>query len=133
MAAISLVTAAIMIGIVIYISVLERTNEIGILRALGARKKDIRRIFLAETVIMGTLGGLMSIVGAVGLNVVGNAVAISYMNSTTEGTFDHNVFVMPFYAVVVGIVIGILVAVLGGLIPSNKGAKVNPVEALRHE
>ena len=124
--AISLVVSSIMIGIITYISVLERTKEIGILRALGARKKDISRVFNAETFIIGLTSGI------IGLGIA--RLLVFPTNNIIESLTDlANVAKLnPKHAIIL-LAISILLTVIGGLIPSRIAAKKDPVEALRSE
>ena len=123
---ISLVVSSIMIGIITYISVLERTKEIGILRALGARKKDITRVFNAETFIIGFASGLIGIVIALLLTIPINIV----LYDLTE---LKNVAVLnPLHALIL-IVVSLTLTIIGGLIPAHIASKKDPVEALRTE
>jgi len=124
--AISLIVSSIMIGIITYISVLERTKEIGILRAIGASKKDISRVFNAETIIVGLISGLLGIGITVLLTMPINSV-IYNVTGVTVNTY------VPLVAGVVLIVISILLTVIAGLIPSKVASKKDPVEALRSE
>lgn len=125
-AAISLVVSLIMIGIITYISVLERTREIGVLRALGARKKDITRVFNAETFIIGSLSGLLGIGIAYLLTIPINALL--YNLTSLEGVAVLN----PLHAF--GLVaLSVALTLLGGTIPAKMAAKKDPVEALRSE
>lgn len=124
--AISLVVSSIMIAIITYISVLERTKEIGILRAMGASKKDVRRIFTAETAIEGAISGLLGILVTLLLNIP--------INMIIEKITDvANISVLPIWAGVILIAISIGLTVLAGIIPSRYAAKKDPVEALRTE
>jgi putative ABC transport system permease protein len=123
---ISLVVSSIMIGIIIYISVLERTKEIGILRALGARKKDITRVFNAETFIIGTTSGLIGIAIAYGLTFPIN----SWIYSHTE--LSNVAALNPLHALML-MIVAVTLTLLGGFIPSKIAAKKDPVEALRTE
>lgn len=124
--AISLIVSSIMIGIITYISVLERTKEIGILRALGARKKDITRVFNAETFIIGLSSGILGLIIAKLLTIPANSII--------EGltTLKNVAKLNPTHAAVL-LFISILLTVIGGLIPSKIAAKKDPVEALRSE
>lgn len=124
--AISLVVSSIMIGIITYISVLERTKEIGILRALGARKKDISRVFNAETFIIGLTSGI------IGLGIA--RLLVFPTNSIIKGltSLDNVAKLNPKHAIIL-LAISILLTVIGGLIPSRIAAKKDPVEALRSE
>ena len=124
--AISLIVSSIMIGIIIYISVLERTKEIGILKALGARNKDITRVFNAETFIIGITSGLLGIIIANLLCIPANIV----LEKLTE---LKNVAVLnPFHAIIL-VVISILLTLIGGFIPAKMASKKDPVVALRTE
>ncbi len=124
--AISLVVSSIMIGIITYISVLERTKEIGILRSMGASKKDISRVFNAETIIVGFISGIMGIGITLLLNIPINAIIYHY-------TSIQNVAKLPVYGSVVLIIISMLLTLIAGLIPSGLAAKKDPVVALRTE
>jgi putative ABC transport system permease protein len=124
--AISLVVSSIMIGIITYISVLERTKEIGILRALGARKKDISRVFNAETFIIGFTSGIIGLLIAKALTYPANIIIEKL--STLKNVAKLN----PMHAIIL-LSISILLTVIGGLIPSKIAAKKDPVEALRSE
>lgn len=123
---ISLVVSSIMIGIITYISVLERTKEIGILRAIGASKKDISRVFNAETFIVGLLAGLIGIGVTLLLNIPINMIikAITDINNITS---------LPLVGAIVLILISMFLTIIAGLIPSKMASKKDPVEALRSE
>lgn len=123
---ISLVVSSIMIGIITYISVLERTKEIGILRSVGASKKDISRVFNAETVIVGFTAGIIGI----GMTVLLN-IPISIIAKKLTGI--SNIAVLPTTAGVILVAISIILTVIAGLIPSRLAAKKDPVIALRTE
>lgn len=125
--AISLVVSSIMIGIITYISVLERTKEIGILRAIGASKKDISRVFNAETLIVGFVAGALGIGITLLLNIVINII----LHKVT-GIEILNASVPPVAAVVL-VLISMLLTLVAGLVPSRIAAKKDPVEALRSE
>ncbi len=123
---ISLVVSSIMIGIITYISVLERTKEIGILRAIGASKKDISRVFNAETLIVGATAGLLGILVTIVLNIP--------INMIIKGLTDiSGISKLPFGGAVILIIISILLTVIAGLIPARMASKKDPVEALRTE
>ncbi len=124
--AISLVVSSIMIAIITYISVLERTKEIGILRALGASKKDIRRVFVAETFIEGFLAGVLGIISSLALALVINLFMRDIINI-------KNIAILPINAMIVLVILSILLNVMAGLIPAIMASKKKPVEALRSE
>ena len=123
---VSLIVSSIMISIITYISVLERTKEIGILRSLGARKKDISRVFNAETAIIGFTSGLMGVGIAYLLTFPINVVIKNATNL-------DNVASLSIYHAVLMIIISIVITVIGGLIPAKMASKKDPVEALRTE
>ena len=125
--AISLVVSSIMIGIITYISVLERTKEIGILRAIGASKRDISRVFNAETVIIGFGAGLIGILLTMLLNIPINIIVrdlTGIMSLKSE---------LPTVGAVFLVVVSVVLTYIAGLIPSGLAAKKDPVEALRTE
>ena len=124
--AISLVVSSIMIGIITYISVLERTKEIGILRAIGASKKDISRVFNAETFIVGLISGLLGIGITVLLTLPINAVIYNLTGVTVHA-------MVPFGAGVALVCISMILTIIAGLIPSKMASKKDPVIALRTE
>jgi len=124
--AISLVVSSIMIGIITYISVLERTKEIGILRSIGASKKDISRVFNAETFIVGITAGL------IGIGVT--LLLIIPINIIIKGlTAIPNAASLPFNGAIILVIISIVLTMIAGLIPAKFAAKKDPVEALRTE
>jgi len=124
---ISLIVSSIMIGIITYISVLERTKEIGILRAIGASKKDISRVFNAETLIVGFIAGLLGIVVTLALILIANPIIQALTGIPTLGAK------LPFVASVALVLISMLLTFIAGLIPSRLASKKDPVEALRSE
>ena len=124
--AISLIVSSIMISIITYISVLERTKEIGILRAMGASKKDIRRIFTAETAIEGLISGALGIAITFLATFPINAIVAKMTNV-------GNVAQLPIEVALILIGISIVLTMLAGLIPSRIAAKKDPVESLRSE
>ena len=125
--AISLVVSSIMIGIITYISVLERTKEIGILRAIGASKKDVGRVFNAETLIVGFVAGIIGIVITLLLNQVVNVILFHFTGIAGLRA------VLPVGAAIILVAISMFLTLIAGLIPSGFAAKKNPVEALRSE
>lgn len=125
--AISLVVSSIMIGIITYISVLERTKEIGILRSIGASKRDISRVFNAETLIVGFAAGVIGIVCTILL-----CIPITYIVRAATG-IKIITAALPFVGGIILVLISMLLTFIAGLIPSGVAAKKDPVEALRTE
>ena len=124
--AISLVVSSIMISIITYISVLERTKEIGILRAIGASKKDVTRVFKAETIIEGFVAGFLGIIVTILLCFPINQI----VNNLTS---VDNIAKLPILGGIVLIIISVVLTLIAGLIPSRLASKKDPVEALRTE
>ncbi len=123
---VSLIVSSIMIGIITYISVLERTKEIGILRSIGASKKDISRVFNAETLIIGSVAGLIGVIVTILLNIP--------INIVLKGLLDvSNISSLPIVGAIILVVISICLTLIGGLIPAKVASKKDPVEALRSE
>lgn len=125
--AISLVVSSIMIGVITYISVLERKKEIGILRAIGASKKNISQVFNAETFIIGLLAGLLGIIITLLLLIPGNML-IHHLAGNVEVSAA-----LPLAGGIILIVLSVILTLIGGLIPSKKAAQEDPVTALRTE
>jgi putative ABC transport system permease protein len=123
---ISLVVSSIMIGIITYISVLERTKEIGVLRSVGASKRDIKRVFTAESLIIGLIAGVLGIVITLILNPIVNIVIQHYTNLA-------NIASLPWLGAVVLILISMALTFIAGLIPAKYASKKDPVIALRSE
>lgn len=123
---VSLIVSSIMIGIITYISVLERTKEIGILRAIGASKKDISRVFNAEAFIIGLISGVLGIGVTLLLNL-----PISVIVEQLTGVAD--IAKLPMSGGIVLVIISLLLTTIAGLIPSRIASKKDPVEALRSE
>lgn len=123
---ISLVVSSIMIGIITYISVLERTREIGILRALGARKKDITRVFNAETFIIGIFSGVLGVVLAYLLTIPTNIIIENLSGLANVAKLN------PVHAIIL-IIISLTLTIIGGAIPARMASRKDPVEALKAE
>ncbi len=124
--AVSLIVSSIMIGIITYISVLERTKEIGILRSIGASKRDVSRVFNSETIIIGLTSGIIGIVSTLLLNLPINKAVESL-----AGIPD--LAVLPFKGALILVGISVALTLIAGLIPSRVAAKKDPVKALRSE
>lgn len=123
---ISLIVSSIMIGIITYISVLERTKEIGILRSLGARKKDVSRVFNAETFIIGLASGILGVSLTAILNVFINKLIFELTDTTVNAS-------LPFVEAVALVTISVFLTVIAGLMPAKIASKKDPVVALRTE
>ena len=123
---ISLIVSSIMIGIITYISVLERTKEIGILRAIGASKKDVSRVFNAETLIIGLFAGVFGIIMTLILNIPINIIVgkLTEVSTITR---------LPLVGALLLIAISVILTVIAGLIPARMASKKDPVESLRTE
>ncbi len=124
--AISLVVSSIMIGIITYISVLERTKEIGILRAIGASKKDISRVFNAETFIVGLIAGILGI----GITILLNIPITKAIYAVTGVSVTVS---LPVVGGIILVLISMILTIIAGLIPAKMASKKDPVEALRTE
>ncbi len=123
---ISLIVSSIMIGIITYISVLERTKEIGILRAIGASKKDVTRVFNAETLIVGLIAGILGIGITILLNIPINIIIKNVADVS-------NLSQLPIVGGLILVAISVILTMIAGLIPSRMASKKDPVEALRTE
>lgn len=124
-AAISLVVSAIMILVVMYISVVERTREIGVMKAIGARRKDIKRIFVAESFLIGLVSGLFGLLVAFVLMIV--------INSFTNSLYSVDLVLISGTFATFGVLVSVGISILAGLAPASKAAKLDPVESLRRE
>ena len=124
--AISLVVSSIMIGIITYISVLERTKEIGILRSIGASKKDIARVFNAETTVIGLGAGIIGIGSTLLLEIPINLILNKVLHIPASAA-------LPFFGGLALVVISVTLTLVAGLFPSRIAANKDPVEALRTE
>ena len=125
--AISLVVSSIMIGVITYISVLERKKEIGILRAMGASKHNVSQVFNAETIIIGALAGIIG----VGLTLI-LLIPINQIIAVISNGVDVKAS-LPIMAGIILVILSIVLTLIGGIIPSRKAAKEDPVLALRSE
>jgi putative ABC transport system permease protein len=125
-AAISLVVSTIMIAIIIYTSVLERRKEIGVLRSIGARKKDVARVFLAESAILGGYSGIIGVVVSCLISLAGSAILKSVFGIA-------NIMQVEWWHAVMMLGISVLLSMLAGFVPSRVAAKKDPAIALRSE
>ena len=125
--AISLVVSSIMIGVITYISVLERRKEIGILRAMGASKRNVADVFNAETMITGFLAGLFGVIISLILLIPINSLIHKLAESSDVSA------IMPWQAAIILVVLSIILTLIGGLIPSKTASRQDPVTALRTE
>lgn len=125
--AVSLIVSSIMIGIITFISVMERTKEIGILRAIGASKHNISQVFNAETFIIGLCSGLLGVGISLLLLIPINAIIHSILDSNTVNAS------LPIPAAIILIILSMILTIIGGFVPSKKAAKKDPVTALRSE
>ena len=124
--AISLVVSSVMIGIITFVSVVERTKEIGVLRSLGARKKDIKNLFNAETFIIGLASGVFGVVVTYAMSIAINAILEVLTGIATLAT-------LPITSAAIMVAISVILTLISGLIPANAAAKKDPVVALRTE
>ena len=123
---ISLVVSTVMIGIITYVSVVERIKEIGVIRAMGGRKRDVKNLFTAETVIIGLLAGIIGIVVTYLLSVIANIIIGSI-------TGIYTIAALPAWQAVMMVAISVVLTLVSGLIPASAAAKQDPVVALRTE
>ncbi|MGL5917458.1 MAG: ABC transporter permease, partial [Culicoidibacterales bacterium] len=122
-ASISLIVACAMIGIVMFVNVVERQKEIGLLKAIGYQKAEIRRIFFTEASITGLIGGIA------GISVSGMTALVA--NNISQQLYDLNIIDITTLIIVVAILVAILIGGIGGLFPAIKASKVDPIESLR--
>lgn len=122
---ISLIVSAIMILVVLYIGVVERTKEIGVLKAIGARRKDIRRIFVSESFLIGLFSGAIA--------CVVSSICVYGANSISNSLFNVDIASINVEYICFGIATSIIISMIAGLMPANKAAKLDPVESLRRD
>ncbi len=122
---ISLVVSTVMIGIITYVSVVERIKEIGIIRSLGGRKKDVSNLFKAETFIIGLLSGLIGVFATYGISAIVNAILYPLINV--------NIATLPIFDAVLMVILSVLLTSISGLMPAKSASKKDPVIALRTE
>ncbi|HVS48711.1 MAG TPA: ATP-binding cassette domain-containing protein [Candidatus Dormibacteraeota bacterium] len=131
LALVALLLACLGIANTMYSAVLERTKEIGVLKALGSRRRDVLLIFVAEAAVIGLAGGLVGVVVAIALGRLGNAVVDRLTQSVTSNSFD--VFRTDFGVVAVALVLAVVLSTVSGLLPALRAARQDPVRALRYE
>jgi macrolide transport system ATP-binding/permease protein len=131
LALVALLLACLGIANTMYTAVLERTKEIGVLKALGARRRDVLLIFVAEAAFIGLAGGLVGILVAVGLGRLGNA-AVDRLTQSVAGT-GFDVFRTDFAVVAAGLVVAVVLSTVSGLLPALRAARQDPARALRYE
>ncbi len=127
--AIALVVAGLMIAVVMSMAVMERKREIGVLRAVGARRRDISTLFLSEAASIGLAGGIVGVAVGAGVGFLVNAI----VSKVGSGTFAKGIFSLPPWLIVLGLAFGTGIAVLAGVVPASRAASLNPVDALRDE
>ncbi|MBI1914707.1 MAG: ABC transporter permease [Planctomycetes bacterium] len=133
LAAMALLVAAVGITNMMLMSVLERTHEIGVMKAVGARDGHIQLIFLAEGLVLGLSGGLVGLLAGWLASFPGDRIARSIVEKQTQTTLEHSLFVYPLWLVVGVPVFAVLVTTLAAVYPARRAARVNPIQALRHE
>jgi ABC-type lipoprotein export system ATPase subunit len=131
LALVALLLACLGIANTMYTAVLERTNEIGVLKALGARSRDVLLLFLAEAMVIGVAGGLVGALVAIGLGRLGNA-AVDRLTQSVTGT-GLDVFRIDLRVVLLAVVLAAVLSMVSGLLPALRGARQDPARALRHE
>jgi putative ABC transport system permease protein len=131
LALVALLLACLGIANTMYSAVLERTKEIGVLKALGSRRRDVLLVFVAEAAVIGLAGGLIGILTAVALGRLGNAAVDRLTQSVTSGHFD--VFRTDFGVVGIALVLAVVLSTVSGLLPALRAARQDPVRALRYE
>ena len=124
-AGISLLVSALMIIVTMYMSVSERTKEIGILRALGERKKDIRRLFTSESILIGLFSAILAMVLAL--------ITTAILNHALYGMIKYNIVQITAGNIIFAFVVAIVISFIAALLPAHRAANLNPIEALRRE
>jgi putative ABC transport system permease protein len=128
---IALTVASLGIVNTMVMSILERTREIGIMKAIGGSDEDIRGVFLVEAMLIGLAGGTFGIVLGWGVGRIINRVANYYLQS--QGAPAANLFLIPWWLVAGGVAFGLLVSLLAGIVPARRAARLDPIQALRHD
>jgi putative ABC transport system permease protein len=128
---IGMVVACLGITNTMVMAVLERTREIGVMKAVGAEDQDIRYLFLAESAVIGALGGVIGLIFAWGLGRAINAGANMYFVS--QGFQKENLFTIPVWLIGAAMAFSILVSIMSGLYPADRAARIDPTRALRHD
>jgi putative ABC transport system permease protein len=132
-AAVALLVAALGIANIMLISVLERTREIGLMKAVGARNGHLQLVFLVEGALIGLVGSVLGLLLAWGLSYPGDAWVRSTAARDLKTELNESIFVFPAWLIVAVAVFAILVTVLAAVYPARRAAKIDPVAALRHE
>ena len=133
-AATSLVVSLIMIGIITYISVLERTREIGIMKVLGCVLRDIRKLFLLESALIGFLGGIVGIGFSYLISTLMNNAGISFLNiGWYSSAGPSNISIIPIWLALAAIAFASLVGIMSGFYPAVRAMRLSPLEAIRNE
>lgn len=122
---VSLVVSSIMIFVVLYMSIIERTREIGILKSIGARRKDIRRIFVSEAFVLGVISGC--------IGIIASFVIVTILNNISAGILNINLAIIKYEYLILGFCLSVLLSILSGIFPAYKAASLDPVESLRRE
>jgi putative ABC transport system permease protein len=133
LAAMALVVASVGITNMMLMSVLERTHEIGLMKAVGARDRHILLLFLAEGIVLGAVGGLLGLLFGWAVSFPGDHVARAVVEKELQTVLEHSVFVYPFWLVIGVPLFALLLTTLSALFPSRRAARIDPIQALRAE